>query len=145
MRATGIVRRMDDLGRIVIPKEIRRSIGIKELDEMEIFIQNNDQIVIRKYVPENIGNVRSIDELGRLVIPMEIRKRLEIKYGGPLEFYIQDKGVILKKYVQYNQCIFCEEQDEFKLTTFKEKHVCYKCIENLAKGDSYENISNKSL
>ena len=48
MRPTGIVRRIDDLGRVVIPKELRRSIGIKEGDPLEIFY-NNDGIVMRKY------------------------------------------------------------------------------------------------
>ena len=41
MKATGIVRRVDDLGRVVIPKEIRRSLKIREGDPLEIFIENN--------------------------------------------------------------------------------------------------------
>lgn len=48
MKATGIVRRIDDLGRIVIPKEIRRSIGIREGDAMEIFLEDN-RICLEKY------------------------------------------------------------------------------------------------
>lgn len=48
MKATGIVRRIDDLGRIVIPKEIRRSMGICEGDAMEIFLENN-RICLEKY------------------------------------------------------------------------------------------------
>ena len=48
MKATGIVRRIDDLGRIVIPKEIRRSMGIREGDAMEIFLENN-RICLEKY------------------------------------------------------------------------------------------------
>lgn len=50
MKETGIVRRIDDLGRIVIPKEIRRTLGIKESDPMEIFVQG-DQIILSKYAP----------------------------------------------------------------------------------------------
>ena len=49
MKATGIVRRIDDLGRIVIPKEIRRTVGIKEGDPLEIFLDNG--IVLKKYEP----------------------------------------------------------------------------------------------
>ena len=50
MKATGIVRRVDDLGRIVIPKEIRRNIGIREGEAMEIFLEN-DCVCFKKYSP----------------------------------------------------------------------------------------------
>ena len=49
MKATGIIRRFDDLGRIVIPKEIRRSMGIREGDAMEISLENN-RICLEKYI-----------------------------------------------------------------------------------------------
>ena len=49
MKATGIIRRIDDLGRIVIPKEIRRSMGIREGDAMEISLENN-RICLEKYI-----------------------------------------------------------------------------------------------
>lgn len=48
MKATGIVRRVDDLGRVVIPKEIRRSLKIREGDPLEIFIDNNG-VCFQKY------------------------------------------------------------------------------------------------
>lgn len=48
MKATGIVRRIDDLGRIVIPKEIRRNLHIREGDAMELFVDGNN-IVFRRY------------------------------------------------------------------------------------------------
>lgn len=51
MKATGIVRRIDDLGRIVIPKEIRKTMRIREGDPLEIFTENN-MICITKYEPE---------------------------------------------------------------------------------------------
>lgn len=49
MKATGVVRRIDDLGRIVIPKEIRKNLRIKEGENLEIYIDNQDQIVLKKY------------------------------------------------------------------------------------------------
>ena len=49
MKATGIVRRVDDLGRVVIPKDIRRTIGIREGEPLEIFIEGKDTICLRKY------------------------------------------------------------------------------------------------
>ena len=51
MKATGIVRRIDDLGRIVIPKEIRKTFHIKESDPMEIFINGEGEIILKKYSP----------------------------------------------------------------------------------------------
>ena len=51
MRATGIVRRIDDLGRIVIPKEIRRTQRIRESDPMEIYTNREGEIMLRKYSP----------------------------------------------------------------------------------------------
>lgn len=51
MKATGIVRRIDDLGRIVIPKEIRRTLHIRETDPLEIYTDRDGQIVLKKYSP----------------------------------------------------------------------------------------------
>lgn len=51
MKATGIVRRIDDLGRIVIPKEIRRTLRIRESDPIEIFTGREGEIVLKKYSP----------------------------------------------------------------------------------------------
>lgn len=49
MKATGIVRRIDDLGRIVIPKEIRRNLHIRESDPMEIYTDSQGQVILKKY------------------------------------------------------------------------------------------------
>lgn len=51
MKATGIVRRIDDLGRIVIPKEIRRTLRIKEGTPLEIFTDREGEIILKKYSP----------------------------------------------------------------------------------------------
>lgn len=51
MKATGIVRRIDDLGRIVIPKEIRRTLHIRESDPLEIFTDKEGQVILKKYSP----------------------------------------------------------------------------------------------
>ncbi len=49
MKATGVVRRIDDLGRIVIPKEIRKSLRIREGENLEIFVDHNENVILRKY------------------------------------------------------------------------------------------------
>lgn len=51
MKATGIVRRIDDLGRVVIPKEIRRTINIREGDPLEIFLEDG-AVMFKKYNPD---------------------------------------------------------------------------------------------
>ena len=56
MKATGIVRRIDDLGRVVVPKEIRRILRIREGDPLEIYTGNAGEIVLKKYSPINDMN-----------------------------------------------------------------------------------------
>lgn len=51
MKATGIIRRIDDLGRIVLPKEIRKNLKIKEGDMLEIYVQDNNVITLEKFEP----------------------------------------------------------------------------------------------
>ena len=58
MRATGIVRRIDELGRVVIPKEIRRTLRIREGDPLEIFTDHDGEVVLKKYSP--IGEIANI-------------------------------------------------------------------------------------
>ena len=62
MKATGIVRRIDDLGRVVIPKEIRRTMRIREGDPLEIFVSNEGEVIFKKYSP--------ISELGSIAAPV---------------------------------------------------------------------------
>ncbi|GHV27879.1 AbrB family transcriptional regulator [Clostridia bacterium] len=55
MRATGIVRRIDELGRVVIPKEIRRTLRIREGDPLEIYTDRDGEVILKKYSP--IGEI----------------------------------------------------------------------------------------
>ena len=57
MKATGIVRRIDDLGRVVIPKEIRRTMRIREGDPLEIYTDREGEVIFKKYSP--IGELNS--------------------------------------------------------------------------------------
>ena len=61
MRATGIVRRIDDLGRVVIPKEIRKTLRIREGDPLDIFTAKDGEVILKKYSPiiaQNKGYVK---------------------------------------------------------------------------------------
>jgi len=51
LKATGVVRRIDDLGRVVIPKEVRRTLRIREGDPLEIFVDRDGEVILKKYAP----------------------------------------------------------------------------------------------
>jgi AbrB family transcriptional regulator (stage V sporulation protein T) len=51
MKATGIVRRIDDLGRVVIPKEIRRTLRLRDGEPLEIFVDKDGEVILKKYSP----------------------------------------------------------------------------------------------
>lgn len=93
MKATGIVRRIDDLGRIVIPKEIRRTMRIREGDPMEIFTSREGEILLKKYSPVGelsefaIGIAESIAQtLGELVCVTDRDYVIAAAGGGKKEF-----------------------------------------------------------
>ena len=69
MKTTGIIRRIDDLGRIVVPKELRKTLRIKNGDTLEIFV-DNDEIVLKKYSPmESIEDAASrfVDSFNQVI------------------------------------------------------------------------------
>lgn len=74
MKATGIVRRIDDLGRVVIPKEIRRNLRIKEGDPLELYTTKDGELVLKKYSP--VGECEN--EAKKLI---ELARTLNIRLG----------------------------------------------------------------
>ena len=60
MKATGIVRRIDDLGRVVIPKEVRKTLRIREGDPLEIFTADNGEVILKKY--SQIGELNEFSQ-----------------------------------------------------------------------------------
>ncbi|NLW25636.1 MAG: AbrB/MazE/SpoVT family DNA-binding domain-containing protein [Clostridia bacterium] len=69
MKSTGIVRKVDELGRVVIPIELRRTLGIDEKDALEIYV-DNEKIILKKYEPACVfcGNAANIQNYkGKLV------------------------------------------------------------------------------
>ena len=88
MKATGIVRRIDDLGRVVIPKDIRRTIGIHEGEPLEIFIEGKDTVCLRKY-KTNLGD--AVDHLKEQIetfyedLTDDTLMRIEVLLGEALD------------------------------------------------------------
>lgn len=68
MKATGIVRRIDDLGRVVIPKELRRNLKIRDGDPLEIYV-NDDMICFKKYQPYDDEQFRKAYQIAKAIIP----------------------------------------------------------------------------
>lgn len=132
MKSTGIVRHVDNLDRIVIPKELRKTLQIDPKHSLEIFV-DNDMIILEKYnssqSPSNISIVRHVDNLGRIVIPKEICKVLNIGPKEALEIFIDDFRIILGKYEP--SCIFCKEAHD--TISYKKKIICRKCLTELVK------------
>ena len=92
MKATGIVRRIDELGRVVIPKEIRRTLRIKDGDPLEIFT-NSDELMLKKYSPIatlerfSEGTTRSLNDLsGHLALICDTDEVLYAAGDGRKEF-----------------------------------------------------------
>jgi len=80
MRNTGIVRNLDTLGRIVLPKEMRRVLGIEEKDPVEILIED-DKIILKKYEPADIFNgetLELIEYCGKKVSKSSIKEMAEL-------------------------------------------------------------------
>lgn len=78
MKPLGIVRSMDDLGRVVIPKEIRRTIGVKEGDEMEIFATNKG-VYFQKYDPNDEIAPDIFKEMGCAAVPAQPSAKTETR------------------------------------------------------------------
>ncbi len=95
MKATGIVRRIDDLGRVVIPKEIRRTMRIREGDPLEIFTGNSGEVVFKKYSPMGEMNSFAGDLVAALSIACDLiiaicdRDRCIAVSGGSKKIFIE--------------------------------------------------------
>ncbi len=113
MKATGIVRRIDDLGRVVIPKEIRRTLRIREGDPLEIFVDRDGEVILKKYSPigelgefakeyaeslhEASGHLTMITDRDTVIASAGIAKKeyLEKPVGTELEKVMEEKKPVV--------------------------------------------------
>ncbi|MDS1030278.1 stage V sporulation protein T [Bacillota bacterium LX-D] len=139
MKATGIVRRIDDLGRVVIPKEIRRTLRIREGDPLEIFVDREGEVILKKYSPigelgdfakeyadslyEAIGHIACIADRDNIIaVSGAPKKEFLNKPNGPaIDKVMEDrKSVLINEPGQHNLCIECsssEKGQECKFTS----------------------------
>lgn len=115
MKATGVVRRIDDLGRVVIPKEIRKTLRIKEGEPLEIFTDREGQIILKKYSPigelsefaagyaetlsKTTGHIACITDKDTVIAVSGGSKKefLEQDISPELEQLMEDKEVYMSK------------------------------------------------
>lgn len=101
MKATGIVRRMDDLGRVVIPEEILRTMCLQEGDELEIFIDNETgRLVLVPYISEALTKLeqlqkswkkfrKTLDKLTKVWYNINIEKEKEVKSQCQQQYFME--------------------------------------------------------
>ena len=103
MKATGIVRRIDDLGRVVIPKEIRRTLRIREGDPLEIFVDRDGEVILKKYSP--IGELSDFakeyadslfESLTHLVLITDRDNVVAISGGSKKDFQDKQVGILVE-------------------------------------------------
>ena len=127
IKTNGMIRRLDELGRLVIPIEYRYN-KVKE-GQTKVNVYN-----IRKYViieildDQNVEGARKFDDLGRVTINKEIRDTLNWKQKDKIEIWNYGKYFILKK-ANFG-CVFCNNETE--LTSYKQEFVCEKCKKELS-------------
>lgn len=130
IKKTGIIRKIDELGRVVIPIELRNRLGWNEKESLEIYVESN-KICIRQPKFEgridSVGIIRKLDELGRIVIPKEIRNKFDITFKDAVEILVYDDVIMIMK--KELTCIFCNNNNQLK--EFNEKLVCSRCLKKL--------------
>lgn len=114
MKATGIVRRIDELGRIVIPKEIRRTLRIREGDPLEIFTNHEGGVILKKYSPiGELGDmakeyVESVANVTKCTVCVADRDQIVAAAGpGKKEYSGKDIHKELKQCIDERENILC--------------------------------------
>lgn len=123
MKATGIVRRIDDLGRVVIPKEIRRTLRIREGDPLEIYTDREGEVILKKYSP--------ISDLGEFAT--EYVESLYETLGTPTLISDRDEiiavaGLSKKDYVNRRLSTFAEEFMQGRSISVEKNEVTIELI-----------------
>ena len=114
MKATGIVRRIDDLGRVVVPKEIRRTLRIREGDPLEIFVDREGEVILKKYSP-----IRELSDFAK-----EYTEALYDSLGHLIlicdrDSYIAAAGTSKKDYYQKNISPYIENVMEGRVSVLQ--------------------------
>lgn len=161
MKATGIVRRIDELGRIVIPKEIRRTHKIREGTPLEIFSGESGELMLKKYSPiveledvasDSVKSVYDVLELDCFVCDKDNIIALEGSINFKKDYLHKNISLDLEKLIENRKAVILNQKDGANLVPItKELEINYNSlivVPILAEGDTYGAIclvSNNNL
>lgn len=130
MKATGIVRRIDDLGRVVIPKEIRRTLKIREGDPLEIFTGNDAEVIFKKYSPmgEMVSFASDFAEAlsvgSKLTVAICDRDHCVAAGGAKKELLEKTITPELEKIIEDRRIYVQQNGDKILAFSGCERHIC---------------------
>ena len=119
MKATGIVRRIDDLGRVVIPKEIRRTLRIREGDPLEIFTDREGGVILKKYSP--IGELTDFSKeyaeslqqaIGHIILIADKDAFISVSGGSKKEYIERKVSQELEKVMEERKAVLITDQSK---------------------------------
>jgi AbrB family transcriptional regulator (stage V sporulation protein T) len=139
MKATGIVRRIDDLGRVVIPKEIRRTLRMREGAPLEIFVDREGEVILKKYSPiEELGTFAKeyadslYEAIGHITFIADQDTIIAVAGTAKKEFLNKPVGAVVEKVMEEHKpmlisnagehpfcegCLTDEEKEGYKFTS----------------------------
>jgi AbrB family transcriptional regulator, stage V sporulation protein T len=143
MKATGIVRRIDDLGRVVIPKEIRRTLRIREGDPLEIFVDRDGEVILKKYSP--ISELSDFakeyaealyDSLGNPVLICDRDTFIAVAGSSKKDYLNKNISDLVEKTMEDRTSVLVNQQGEYALTDGNEESISsYTIGPIIANGD----------
>ncbi|RDI38414.1 stage V sporulation protein T [Falsibacillus pallidus] len=143
MKATGIVRRIDDLGRVVIPKEIRRTLRIREGDPLEIFVDRDGEVILKKYSP--ISELSDFakeyaealyDSLGSPVLISDRDTVIAVAGGSKKEHLNKNVSELLEKTIDERNSVLVTQKGQVSLVDGNEEEMqSYTIAPIVANGD----------
>jgi AbrB family transcriptional regulator (stage V sporulation protein T) len=143
MKATGIVRRIDDLGRVVIPKEIRRTLRIREGDPLEIFVDRDGEVILKKYSPiSELGDFAKeyaealFDSLGNPVLICDRDTVIAMAGGSKKEYLNKNISDVVEKTMEERNSVLVTQKGDFALVDGNDEELTsYTISPIIANGD----------
>lgn len=143
MKATGIVRRIDDLGRVVIPKEIRRTLRIREGDPLEIFVARDGEVILKKYSPINeLGHFATeyaealFDSLQQPILICDRDEVIALSGISKSDYLNKSIGSTIEELIEDRQLVFQQNTETLEIIKGKEVKVqSYGVCPIIANGD----------
>ena len=133
LKNIGIVRKVDKLGRIVIPIEARAAHHFQIGHKIGIGVNKDGIRLEREEICMDCGYFRELETLGRITLPMEIRKRLDMPEGAMVEFLSDATGLVIRKYA--GTCVFCGVTHD--LADYRGKKICRHCMADMVSFAGY--------